>query len=144
MRSLLDASVLIAFFDSKHTLNNRAHDWTAANIKDGWASCPLTENAFVRIMSNPGYSRSRRFSVDDLMGLLSEFIQKTDHEFWADDISILDDSLFVAGRIHGPRQITDLYLLAMAAKHNGRLVTFDQSIPLSAVHGAKSANLVTL
>ena len=141
MRALLDANFLIALLDSNHTFHKRAQSWATDNISGGWASCPLTENAFVRIMSNPNYSRERRFSISDLTHLLADFIQKKDHQFWPDDISILDDSLFVTDKIHGPRQLTDLYLLALAAKNHGRLVTFDQGIPLSAVRGATDENL---
>lgn len=92
-------------------------------------------------MSHPNYDRQYRFSVSALIGQLRDFIQKTDHQFWADEISMLDDSLFDPDRIHGPRQLTDLYLLALATKHHGRLATFDQGISLSAVTGAKAENL---
>ena len=127
--------------DSKHAFHKRAHSWWATDGKKGWASCPLTENAVLRIMSNPNYDRPHSFSVSAIIGQLGEFTQLTDHQFWPDDISILDDSLFYSGRIHGPRQLTDLYLLALATKHQSRLVTFDQSIHLSAVKGAKAENL---
>lgn len=66
------------------------------------------------------------------------------HRFWPDDISLLDAALFDHGKIHGPRQLTDLYLLALAIKHGGRLVTFDREIPLNAVRGAQRANLVVV
>mgnify|MGYP006198871517 CR=1 FL=1 len=46
--------------------------------------------------------------------------------------------------IHSPSQLTDLYLLALAVAHQGRFVTFDQRIPLSAVHGALPQHLVVL
>ena len=141
MRALLDVNVIIALLDSKHVFHRRAHSWWATNGKIGWASCPLTENAVVRIMSNPNYDRLHRFSIGDLIGQLRDFIQKTDHQFWADDISILNNSLFEVDRIHSPKQITDLYLLALATKHGGRLVTFDQNISLSAVKGARAENL---
>lgn len=42
------------------------------------------------------------------------------------------------------KQLTDLYLLGLAVKHQGCFVTFDQRIPLSAVQGAKPENLVVL
>jgi uncharacterized protein len=47
-------------------------------------------------------------------------------------------------RLHGPRQVTDAYLLALATRHEGHFVTFDQSVPLAAVHGATKANLTIL
>ena len=67
-----------------------------------------------------------------------------DHEYWPSDLSILDETVFDHARIHGPRQLTDVYLLGLAARHGGRLVTFDQTIALAAVPTAKPDNLVVL
>ena len=92
-------------------------------------------------MSHPNYDPPHRFSVSAVIGQLRDFIRNTDHQFWADEISLLDDSLFDSGRIHGPKQLTDLYLVALATRFNGRLVTFDQGIALSAVKTAKAKNL---
>ena len=72
---------------------------------------------------------------------LRTFVQQTDHEFWSDDVSVRDEKAIVADRIHGSRQVTDLYLLALSARHHGRLATFDRSIPISAVPGAKARHL---
>jgi predicted nucleic acid-binding protein len=66
------------------------------------------------------------------------------HELWSDDISILDSDRFRHAHIHSAKQLTDLYLLGLAVKNRGRLVTFDQRIPLSAVLGASSEHLVVL
>src|SRR5437016_5911230 len=106
MRALLDASVLIALFDPKHIFNRRAHSWWAAEGEGGWASCPLTENALVRIMSNPNYDRNQRFSAGEIIAQLNEFVGGTDHQFWPDSISIREQKMFLAERIHGPRQLT--------------------------------------
>ena len=141
MRALLDVNVIIALFDPDHVFHERAHFWWQANTESGWASCPLTENGVVRVMSNPNYSGKTRFTPGDLITRLREFAEQTDHEFWADDISLRNEKIFAKDRIHGSRQLTDIYLLALSAKHRGRLVTFDQGIPLSAVKGARAVNL---
>jgi toxin-antitoxin system PIN domain toxin len=141
LRSLLDINVVIALLDPDHIFQERAHQWWSTNSGRGWASCPLTENRVVRIMSTPGYRQKMRFTPNDVIVRLREFIDKSDHEFWPDDISLLDEELFLSKRIHTPKQITDLYLLALATKHRQRLVTFDQGISLSAVAGAKAENL---
>ena len=141
MRALLDVNVIIALLDPDHAFHERAHDWWMANLKHGWASCPLTENGVVRIMSHPNYSQKARFTPVDLIGRLRQFAEESNHEFWADEISLRDEKTFAAERIHSSRQLTDLYLLALATKHDGRLVTFDQGIPLSAVRAAKDGNL---
>jgi len=141
MRALLDVNVIIALLDSNHAFHERAHDWWAANLKLGWASCPLTENGVVRIMSHPNYSEKARFTPGELIDRLRQFAAQSDHEFWPDEVSLRDGKLFISERIHSSRQLTDLYLLALATKRRGRLVTFDQGIPLSAVSDVKPANL---
>jgi len=141
MRALLDVNVIIALLDPDHAFHERAHDWWAANMKRGWASCPLTENGVVRIMSQPGYSQKTRFTPGELMGRLRQFAGQTDHQFWPDEVSLRDEKIFAADRIHNSRQLTDVYLLALAVAHRGRLVTFDRGIPLSCVHNAMAGNL---
>ena len=144
MRALLDVNVLIALFDEDHIHSDRAHEWFSANSDKGWASCPLTENGVVRIMSQPGFSAKLRHSPSQMIARLADFAAKTDHEFWPDAISLRDPAKFDTTRILGARQITDLYLLALAAHHNGRLITFDETIILSAVPAASSSNLVVI
>jgi predicted nucleic acid-binding protein len=65
-------------------------------------------------------------------------------QFWADDVSLLDSGVADRTRIHGPRQVTDLYLLALAVRHRGCFVSFDSSIPLSAIKAAEKKHLVAL
>lgn len=144
MRALLDINVIIALFDPDHTFHERAHVWWAGNAKYGWASCPLTENGVVRIMSNPAYSRCARFTPSDLISRLQTYASHTNHEFWPADVSLRDAVVFSLDRIHSSRQITDLYLLGLAAKHGGRLATFDQGIPLSATRLAKAENMCAI
>jgi len=64
--------------------------------------------------------------------------------FWPCSVSLLDEHIIDRSRLAGPRQVTDAYLLALATHHDGRLVTFDRSVPLNAVHGAQEANLTVL
>ena len=144
MRALLDVNVLIALFDGSHAFHDRAHQWWAADAAQGWASCPLVENGFTRIMANPSYSASRHFTVEDLVEALSGFVAGSDHEFWPDSVTLRDSQVFAADRIHGSRQLTDLYLLALAVENGGRLATFDRGIPLAAVRSAERRHLLVL
>ncbi|MEK7953556.1 TA system VapC family ribonuclease toxin [Luteolibacter soli] len=144
MRALLDVNVLIALLDGSHAFHAKAHGWWAAQSANGWASCPLTENAVVRIMCHPSYSAARRFTAGEIIAALSAFASGTNHCFWHDDLSFRDSSLFDPTRIHGPKQLTDLYLLALAVANGGCLATFDQAIPLSVVKGAGPAHLIVL
>ncbi len=142
MRALLDINVLIALHDRDHVHHVRAATWFEANIQHGWASCPLTQNGCLRIMNQPGYSSPQPLIA--LMAMLRRSTSTTVHETWFDDISILDGTRFQHAHMHGHRQLTDLYLLGLAVKNQGRLVSFDARIPASAVLGARPEHRVTL
>ena len=142
MRALLDVNALIAVVQPDHVHHRVVREWWSKNRSTGWASCPLTQNGFVRILSQP--KNPAALTAGGAIGLLRRAIVAEDHAFWADDISLADPEVFDHGRILGPNQITDVYLLALAMKHGGRLVTLDQSIPASAVRGAQERHLVIM
>lgn len=142
MRALLDVNVLIALLDSDHTSHDVAMAWFAEHAWEGWSSCPITQNECIRIMSSAGYPNP--LPLQAVMKGLADACAEDVHKFWADDISLLDSELIDATRIHGPRQLTDIYLLALAVEHQGRFVTFDGKIPLAAVRKASPENLVVL
>ena len=142
MRALFDVNVLIALLDQAHPHHDVAAVWLKQNIRHGWASCPITQNGCIRIMSQPSYPGARPPST--IIGRLREALGHSAHACWADDASIIDPKLVDGTRIHGARQITDTYLLALALVHGGRLVTFDSGIALAAVKGATARHLVTL
>jgi hypothetical protein len=144
MRSLLDINVIIALLDSDHDFHHRAHLWWQDHRHDGWASCPLTENGVVRIMSHPAYNPQRSLTPDTVAEILRTFTEGTDHEFWPDSVSLLDSSVINTRKVLGPRQITEIYLLALARARGGRLVTFDESINLAAVPRASAESLMVV
>ncbi|MCU4186556.1 hypothetical protein K6U06_19475 [Acidiferrimicrobium sp. IK] len=76
--------------------------------------------------------------------LLGRACDTEHHAFWPCDVSVLSARMVDRSRLHGPRQVTDAYLLALAAANDGRFVTLDQSVPLAAVHGATAENLTVL
>jgi toxin-antitoxin system PIN domain toxin len=139
---LLDVNVLLALLDSDHVDHRRAQEWLGDQIAGGWASCPVTENGFVRIISQPRYPSpvSPREAID----LLDAARQTEHHAFWPCDVSALDDDVIDRSRVHGPRQVTDAYLLALAVAHGGRFVTFDRGLVLAAVPAATPAHLTLL
>ena len=142
MRALLDVNCLLALLDEDHSSHPRALRWWEADRQAGWATCPLTQNGFTRISSQPGYLGQRPLGV--AIEQLTRSVALPDHQFWPDDISITDDQLFDHAFILGPNQITDVYLLGLAVKNDGRLVTFDRGLPLKAVRGAEARHLVAL
>lgn len=142
MRALLDVNVLIALFDSAHLRHRDAREWLTRHIGAGWASCPISQNGFVRIISQTAYPQP--IPTAHAIRLLADAVATEHHAFWPDDLSLLDSTRFVHDRIHGPRQLTDAYLLALAHAHGGRFVTFDQAVPMSAVRGAPAKHLLVL
>jgi uncharacterized protein len=142
MISLLDAAVLIALFDEAHVHHRAAHGWMSAHRTNGWASCPITQNACIRIMSQPAYPG--RLTVADITRRLRKATSAPDHHFWPDSISLCSEECFDPSAVLLSKQITDLYLLALAVHHGGCLVTFDQSVNRDAIPGASKAHLVLL
>jgi hypothetical protein len=133
--ALLDVNVLVALFDPDHIHHEAAHTWFSANRVRGWATCPITENGLVRILSNIAYTKGRHESAEAVRNRLKTFCESGNHLFWPEQLSIRDEQrLKLAGLSHS--KITDVYLLAIAVDQGGRLVTFDRRIPLTAAVGA--------
>lgn len=142
MRALLDVTVLIALLDQAHPHHETALIWLKTNIKHGWASCPVTQNGCIRIMSQTAYPGAR--PAAQVIERLRDACDHKAHVFWPDDASIVDAKIVDGSRVHSARQVTDIYLLALALKHRGCLATFDTGIARSAVKGATDRHLVTL
>lgn len=142
MRWLLDVNVLIALFLSDHLRHQHAHGWSGASRDHGWASCPLMQNGLVRIIAQS--KQAGATTTQDALRRLQTFTLQTDHAFWPDSISLLDEQMIDYDRVLGPNQLTDIYLLTLAVKNGGRLVTFDTAIPLAAVPGARAEHLVVI
>ena len=139
--ALLDINVLVALFDPHHIHHDAAHDWFAENREHGWATCPLTETAFVRIVSDSSYGVSAERAAGALERLRA-FSASGGHQFWRDALS-LQDEMFDLSRASS-RQLTDVYLLGLAVNRKGRLATFDRSIPVGAVRGATRETLALI
>jgi uncharacterized protein len=138
--ALLDVNVLVALFDPDHVHHEAAHAWFADEGRENWATCPLTEAGCIRVLSSTGYAGTVTRAAD-LAERLRRFCGSGGHVFWPDDVSLLDGSLFDLSRIAGHRPVTDVYLLGLAHRRRGRLVTFDRTIPLRAVRSATAAAL---
>jgi toxin-antitoxin system PIN domain toxin len=142
MRSLLDVNMLIALHDQSHVHHGLARDWFVRHAPLGWASCPLTQNGALRVMSQPGYPTTQPLA--DLRRMFMRSFADPLHLFWPDSLSIADPERFDFDRLHGHRQITDTYLLGLAVENGGRLVTLDARIVRAAARGARPEHLVGL
>ena len=141
--ALLDVNVLIALLYPLHIHYEEAHRWFGQNRKYGWATCPLTVNGCISILSGPAYPTEKQTPAE-VARRLRNFCDATDHHFWPDSVSLLDEELFRPSLIAGHQKITDAYLLGLAVRNHGRLATFDRSIPLNAVHGARASHLAVI
>lgn len=142
MRSLLDVNVLLALIDADHVDHQLARGFIADHADDGWASCPITENGFVRIISQPRYPSP--IPVTGAIERLAEAAATQAHAFWPDSVTVLDPDTIDRSAVLGPRQVTDAYLLALAVERGGRFVTLDTAVRLESVAGATAAHLVVL
>ncbi len=136
MAALLDVNALIALVDSDHVSHEAAQKWFTQHQQSGWATCPLTENGMVRVLSRPAYPSGQRTPAEVIQVLveLKNAFRKS-HEFWSDNLSISDDSVFAGSMIASTRQVTDAYLLGLSFQHKGTLVSFDRSLAWQAVRG---------
>lgn len=142
MRALLDVNVLVALLDVSHVHHRTAADWLASHVQLGWASCPLTQNGCLRVLSLTSYRNAQ--SPASIAQRLGEATAGGRHEFWPDSVSLLDAGRVRWDHVLTSRQVTDVYLLALAVSHGGRLVTLDRGIGGRSVAGAQAKHLLTL
>jgi toxin-antitoxin system PIN domain toxin len=133
---LLDVNMLIALAWPSHVHHQGAQAWFSTNASAGWATCPLTQCAFVRISSNHKII-PEAVTPKEALALLGEIVRQETHAFWQDDISVLDEDV-PSALLVGHRQVTDAYLLGLAIRHGGRLITLDEG--LSALLSVRSSH----
>jgi toxin-antitoxin system PIN domain toxin len=142
VRALLDINVLVALLDADHVHHLSARAWFEREIDQGWASCAITQNGVIRVMSLPRYPNA--VTTAEAADRLHSATSDPHHAYWPCSISLLDGGAVDRSFLHGPRQITDVYLLALAVVNDGRFVTFDDGIPIAAVPAAGEDHLVVL
>ena len=134
--ALLDVNVLIALFHERHiriTISPTIGSPITTTL--GWATCPLTENGLLRILGNPA-RRGHLHSDQPAVRYLRGSAPASSHAFLAGRrFPFATSASSTSPRSAGHRQVTDVYLLGLAVTHGGRLVTFDQSIPISISQG---------
>ena len=138
---LLDTNVLIALLWPSHAQHDRVVKWFARHRSKGWATCPLTEAGFVRIVSNAAFSRDA-VTPREAAGVLAANTVAKDHAFWPDELPFAQAVAFAGARLVGHQQVTDAYLLGLALRRGGVLATLDERI--AALTEPKSAERKTL
>lgn len=141
--SYLTRTCWLRFSIPRSLHHEAAHAWFGRNRRAQWATCPVTENALVRILSNTSYPGGRT-TIEDALARLREFCSDRLHVFWPDSVSLRNPGSFRWNHVQGHRQLTDIYLLALSVSNEGRLATFDATISPKAVQGASARNLELL
>lgn len=127
---LLDVNAVIALIDPLHVHHDRAHRWFVDRGPDPWHTCPIVQNGVVRVVSHPKYPNAQPAPV--VLTSLASLAARDDHEFLADSVSLLDASVYTE-RLLTSSQVTDTYLLHLAASAGARLATFDARLVTAAV-----------
>jgi uncharacterized protein len=124
---LLDTNMLIALLWPSHAHHERAAKWFARHRARKWASCPLTQSGFVRVVSNPAFSRDA-VTPREAASVLAANTAAADHVFWPDDMPFAAAAAGAGPRLVGHQQVTDAYLLGLALERGGVLATLDERI----------------
>ncbi|MGH9493898.1 MAG: TA system VapC family ribonuclease toxin [Candidatus Sulfotelmatobacter sp.] len=124
---LVDVNLLVAFAWPEHEFHETAQRWLGKAKSRGWATCPMVEAGFVRILSNPAFS-NWVVTPGEAIEALQESFKMPGHQFWSDDITVAEALMPFRSRSIGHRQVTDLYLLSIAMHHNASLATLDRHL----------------
>lgn len=141
MTFLLDVNVLIALIDPAHVGHDAAHGWFEREGRHDWATCPITQNGVIRIIGNPRYPNSAGSPAEAAV-IVRAMCALEGHRFWADSVDIFDTGTLDTNEIRTSAQVTDSYLLALAASRGGRLATLDRKLSVRAVPDGRKALLV--
>jgi uncharacterized protein len=127
--ALLDTNVLLALAWPNHQHHAPAHAWFAAHAKKGWATCAFTQLGFIRLSSNPAYT-ANAVAPQDAAALLQQWTHLKGHHFWSSPAA---DEAVIYARALGHQQVNDAWLVEVARRHAGRLVTLDTRLPVHAL-----------
>lgn len=125
--SLLDVNVLVALWWPAHESHDLVQEWFDRGAGRNWATCPLTQEAFVRLVSNPAFSRDA-VPPQEAVAVLEANVEHPGHHFWPDAISFWESVQPMIRQISGHQQVSDSYLLGLAIHHQGRLATLDRGV----------------
>lgn len=126
--ALLDTNVLLALAWPNHQHHALVHAWFAKESRYGWATCAVTQLGFVRLSSNSAYTPAA-VPPQDAAQLLHELLSDKRHAFWPSPPAARRGIYF---RALGHQQVTDAYLVEVAKRRRGRVVTLDTRLPVHA------------
>jgi toxin-antitoxin system PIN domain toxin len=127
MIRLLDVNVLLALAWPEHQHHEAAHGWFAQHRAEGWATCPVTQAAFVRLSSTPAVVKDAMTPLEAISAI-ERSTSQPEHHFWPQNEPLSQMAPEMMVRVMGAKQMTDAVLLDLAIKQGGRLATFDSAI----------------
>lgn len=127
MTHLLDANALIAVGWPAHQHHEVMQTWFSRHASRGWATCALTQAAFVRVVSQPAFS-GRVLGVAEVVEVMLRNLAHPRHRLVALDFGFDAVLACCTGGVVGHRQVSDAYLLTAAARAGLKLLTFDAGI----------------
>lgn len=137
MIHLLDVNVLIALCDPAHTHAEPARKFFKNHLATtGWATCPIVENGFLRIFGARNYPGGPG-SAQTARHILAGVVESPGHQFWPDDFSLMNEKRFP--QLPPSKDLTDVYLLALAVANQSRFATFDAGLDASLIVGGPAA-----
>ena len=125
VKYLADVNILIALTDESHIHHKIVRKWFDASGHRDWGLCAFAEAGFLRVATNP---KAGLHTLPQAIEVLATATQLPGYRFWP---SVEGWAVIAAPfikRIFGHQQITDAYLLGLAVKENGVLVTLDKAI----------------
>lgn len=126
-RYLLDVNVLVAMHIPGNHDHERVLRWFARIGSKSFATCSITEAGFVRVSSQLAV-KDGPIDFDEVRIALGNLTSLPGHAHWPIDISYLKATEPFGPRMHGPRQVTDAFLLGLARHHRGKLATLDKAV----------------
>jgi toxin-antitoxin system PIN domain toxin len=126
-RYLLDLNVVVALTDDEHEHYARAHRWISTLSGDSWGTCPLSDAGYIRLATSPAAGVGSG-SFTAAVAVLADLAMRPGYCFWPITERWAELTAPFATRIFGHQQVTDAYLLGLAIKEDGILVTFDKGI----------------
>jgi uncharacterized protein len=126
MTYLLDVNLLYALHFSQHIHYATAQSWYVKQNRDTLATCSITQCGLLRLLMIGVVGQT--LEIEEARKVLNRFTQKSNHLYWADSPQVLALTQPIAHRLQGHRQITDAYLLGLAAHNKAKLATMDKGI----------------
>lgn len=123
-RYLLDVNLLIALAEPTHIHHRLVMKWFNTPGLD-WGICAFSEAGFLRVSANP---KAGSYTVEDATAVLKGLVNHPGYRYWPITAGWSDLTEPFRDRVFGHQQVTDAYLLGLAVKEHGVLVTLDKAM----------------